>query len=399
MKGFKYIALSFILVLFALTGFGCSSSMSSNKVLSNYNNMCNQYSSIFTEGKFDITYPEVITERITDTTVENNKFLHLTQVYEPMLNYSMAFFYTSRNVLDDAEEKIDKKQAGALNEKLLDLKNVLDEFITAKSNLEYHREIFAKDKTSFNTSVVLSENLKIYESCYTKLISKAFAFNNAFIDIYNSQYPVLNLREKQPNFNGAYFISIYNQSISKLLEIAFNIDGSELHFTGKDNKFFSYYTDKVLNEIKNFNKLTDNELNGAIFTSQDLLDVKANLQQLVATFQNNMDVLVTLRPQFETELNKINYGDFVKVVNNDNYQLTTLLKNELVKETAIEDAFNEFIKNNNLSLDVKNSFTVVHSYLDYTFDVTVDSLHDILNRYYTHYHGTANDINSYVVGQ
>lgn len=399
MKGLKYIALSFILVLFAFTGFGCSASMSSSKVLINYNNMCNQYQNIFTEGKFNITYPEVIYNRITDTEVTNNKFLHLTQVYEPMLNYSMAFFYTSRNVLDDAKEKIDKKQASALNDKLMDLKNVLDEFITAKSNLEYHDEIFARDDVSFNTSVVLAENLKIYENCYTKLISKAFAFNNAFIDIYNSQYPVLNLREKQTNFNGAYFISIYNQSISKLLEIAFKIDGSELCFQGQNNVFFSYYTDKVLNEINNFNKLTANELNGAIFTSEDLVSVKAELQQLIATFQNNMDALQTLRTHFETELDKINYGDFIKVVDNNNFKLTTILKDKLTKETAIETAFNNFVNNSQLSLEAQNSFKVVYSYLEHTFDVTVDSLHDILNRYHTHYHGSANDINSYVIGQ
>ena len=86
MKGLKYIVLSFILVLFAFTGFGCSASMSSSKVLINYNNMCNQYKSIFTDGQFNITYPDVINAKINDTTVANNKFLHLTQVYAPMLN-------------------------------------------------------------------------------------------------------------------------------------------------------------------------------------------------------------------------------------------------------------------------------------------------------------------------
>lgn len=379
MKRLKYIALSFILVAFAFVSFGCSASMSSSKLLVNYNNMCSQYPEIFLDGEFNITYPEVIEQKISDTTIPNNKFLKLVQVYEPMLNYSMSFFYTSKNVLDDASEKIDKKEAGKLNDKLMDLKNVLDAFIKAKDKLEYHVEIFARNDNEFNNSVLLAENLKIYENAYTVLISKTFAFNNAFIDIYNAQYPVFNLREKHPTFAGVDFISIYNQSISKLLEVSFEIDGSELNFTGKDKQFISHYTNLVLNEINNFNKLTYTELTGSLFLNEDNKAIKDKVQHLVATFQNNMDSLLMLRQNYSNALNTVDYATLINNVNDINS----------------EAELNKFLNESSLSLDAKNSYRVIHSYLSFTFKVTVDSLHDVLNEFYRYHYKEFNDINYY----
>lgn len=332
-KKIKLSLIPIILLLLSVLLFGCATKMEAKEVYKDFVTYANKSDNIFVATtdeetgvvsvEIKIAYKPAIENALAleqtiykQTGTPESDFYLLKTVYEPTLKLATNFYLTNLNVLKNSSSSITKEEAGKIYDRLYDLKKTISTFQNMLENINDYEESFKtgvyKDRKSFVYTL-----LDTYKVKFANVIDDCFKLNNEFIDLYYSIYNTTDYRvETTKPLEGLYVQMLCNQSIAKLAQVAFRVDGLKCNFLNTNKSSFEIENEEnVANHTytKHLSQITDDSvaLINKPATTFQALDGNEDMKNDIAVLQTQLEAFDKQFSYFEKALNKISYRDFV----------------------------------------------------------------------------------------
>ncbi len=330
---FKLSLIPIILLLLSILLFGCATKMEAKEVYDDFVSYANKSDNIFTVSTNEetgvvsvdikINYKPEIEKALaleqtiyTQTGNPESDFYLLKSVYEPTLRLATNFYLTNLNVLKNSSSSITKEEAGKIYDRLYDLKKTISTFQNMLENINDYEESFKtgayKDRKSFVYTL-----LDTYKVKYGNVIDDCFKLNNEFIDLYYSIYNTTDYRvETTKPLEGLYVQMLCNQSIAKLSQVAFRVDGLKCNFLNTNKSSFEIENEESVTNhtyTKHLSQITADAvaLSTEPATTFQRLDGDEDMKKDIMVLQTQLESFDKQFSYFENALNKISYRDYV----------------------------------------------------------------------------------------
>jgi len=241
-------------------------------------------------------------------------FYLLKEIYEPTLRFSLNFFLTNLNALNLTTNSFSREETGKLYDQFTNVKKSVDAFQNTLTSFNYYENYFESGEYLDKKGIVYKQldNIKVK---YSNMINDCFTLNNKFIDLYFSIYNTTDFRaEPNKQLYGLYVQMLCNQTVAKLAQTGFLVDGLKCNFLNTNKSSFEIETEsnvidhtytKHLSQISDISKSLLNK------TSADFDNINQSMKNKIIVLQTQTETFNKQYPIFENALNQINYRDFV----------------------------------------------------------------------------------------
>lgn len=330
---FKLTLIPIILLLLSILLFGCATKMEATEIYKDFISYANKNDNIFSVSKNEetgvssveikINYKPEIEKALTleqstflTTGEPDSDFYLLKAVYEPTLKIATGFYLTNLNTLKNSSSNITKEEAGKIYDRIYTLKKSVSSFQNMLENINDYENDFKtgayKKKSSFVYTLLDTFKVK-----YANVIDDCFNLNNDFIDLYYSIYNTTDYRvETSKPLDGLYVQMVCNQSLAKLAQVAFTVDGLKCNFLNTNKSSFEIENEEsIINHTytKHLSQITSDaqSLLRKPATSFQVFDNNENMKKDIAVLQTQLESFDKQYKYFENAIDKINYRDYV----------------------------------------------------------------------------------------
>lgn len=330
---YKISLIPIVLLLLSVCLFGCATKMSPTEVYKEFMTYAKADDNIFqvntntetgaTAVTISIDYkPEIeralAIEQTTyiQTGVPESDFYLLKAVYEPTLRLATSFYLTNLNTLNNSSSVISKEEAGKIHDRFYTLKKSISSFQDMLESINDYENSFKtgeyKNKTSFVYTLLDTFKVK-----YANMIDDCFSLNNEFINLYYKKYHATDYRvETGKPLDGLYVQMICNQSLAKLAQVGFMVDGLKCNFLNTNKSSFEIENEETITDhtydahLSQISQVSIGLINktGANF---QVFDDNDSMKSDVTILQTQLEAFNKQYNYFVKALNKINYRDFV----------------------------------------------------------------------------------------
>lgn len=378
MTKYKLSIIPIFLVLLSVLLFGCATKMEGKEVYTKFLEFSQKDDNIFivtknTENEMfqislKVAYANEIENALNDETtiyentgVPKSDFYLLKTIYEPTLNIALNFFINNFTVLQNSSKEISKEDAGVIYDAFYRLQDSIETFQNGLSTLNGYKKSFIESEQTqaiyyANKQSRAYEILDSFKIKYANMIDDCFNLNNKFIDLYNELSTSIDYR-KNPTaeLNGLYVQRLCTQTLAKLAQVGFMVDGVKCNFLNTNLSSFEIKTESNPTDHTYIVHLSEvlassNKLNTLM--TDDFQNINAHneaLKSKVKALQTQLETFEIQYPKFVKALKEINYRDYIASLNKgktkDEY-FATLSDKQRSYLTIVEN----FLNNNYLAL-------------------------------------------------
>ncbi|MBQ8749936.1 MAG: hypothetical protein IJZ29_05680 [Clostridia bacterium] len=333
MTKYKISLIPIVLLLLSTLLFGCATKMEAKEVYSHFIEYAKADDNIFEvvnaenpdnlSVEIKIGYTQAIDqvlvterEQYQQTGTPISDFYLLKEVYEPTLNFAMNFFLTNLNVLNKSSKSITQEEAGVIYDSFYNLKKSISSFQNTLESLNYYEDRFTSGQYKEKSDIVYKQ-LETFKIKYANMINDAFDLNNKFIDLYYSIYNTVDYRvETTTEFDGLYLQMLCNQSVAKLAQVGFMVDGIKCNFLNTNMSSFEILIEESVIDhtyIEHLEQISDTAktLVDIPATAFQALDGNNDMKAEVMVLQTQLETFDKQYSKFKKALGEINYRDYI----------------------------------------------------------------------------------------